>query len=256
MNTDFLTLQSQFTAFIRNPEHAPVPEGCDPERMKLYHQLFFNNFDGILESTYERTRAHIADDQWQVLVKLFFSTVPQHSPYLVDVPGRFLDFLQEQNAVALSEALLELAAFEATLHECRMAEDIALPEAPVSLPDALFDCAWQPHPQGVLFESAFPVNQADFSLDEVPTEPTLLWIQRDDAGVVQIYNLSAASARWLVLLDAHEDALPGQSLAQLAHELNVAPENLTEFARAQLADWIADGVLIPASGNQHNAACA
>lgn len=253
MNTDFLTLQSQFTAFIRNPEHAPVPEGCDPERMKFYHQLFFNNFDGILENTFDRTRAHLADEQWQLLVKLFFSSVPQHSPYLVDVPARFLEFLQEQNTVPLAEALLELAAFEATLHECRMAEDLTLPEAQMTSPDALFDCAWQPHPQGVLFESAYPVNQADFPLDEAPAQPTLLWIQRDDAGVVQIYNLSAASARWLVLLDAHAGATPNVSLAQLAQELNVEPDSLAEFARAQLADWIADGVLIPALSYKGNA---
>lgn len=253
MNTDFLTLQAQFSAFIRSPEHAPVPEGCDPERMKLYHQLFFNNFDGILENTFDRTRAHVADDQWQALVQLFFSSVPQHSPYLVDVPARFLEFLQEQSAVALPEPVLELAAFEATLHECRMAEDITLPEAPKTLPDDVFDAVWRPHPQGVLFESSYPVNQADFSPDEAPTEPTLLWIQRDAAGVVQIYYLSAASARWLVLLDAHAGAAPNVSLAQLAQELNVAAENLTEFARAQLADWIADGVLIPATGKQDNA---
>lgn len=253
MTTDFLALQAQFTAFIRNPEQAPLPQGCDPERMQLYHQLFFNNFDGILENTFERTRAHIADEQWQVLVHLFFSSVPQHSPYLVDVPARFLEFLQEQSAVALPEPVLELAAFEATLHECRMAEDITLPEETESLPDDVFDAAWQPHPQGVLFESVYPVNQADFSLDAVPAEPTLLWIQRDDAGVVQIYNLSPASARWLVLLDAHSGATPSVSLAQLAQEINVAPENLTEFARTQLTDWIADGVLIPATGHKDNA---
>ncbi|MGD9498959.1 MAG: DUF2063 domain-containing protein [Halothiobacillus sp.] len=256
MTTDFLALQAQFAAFIRDPAHAPVPKGCDPERMQLYHQLFFNNIDGILENTFERSRAHIADDQWQELVRTFFSTVPQHSPYLVDVPARFLEFLQEQTTVALPEPVLELAAFEATLHECRMAEDITLPEATESLPDDVFDAAWQPHPQGVLFESVYPVNQADFSLDEVPAEPTLLWIQRDDAGVVQIYYLSAASARWLVLLDAHSGATPGASLAQLARELNVAPENLTGFARAQLTDWIADGVLIPASGSKENASSA
>lgn len=249
MSNDFLALQAQFAAYIRDPDHAPVPAGCDPERMALYHQLFFNNFDGILENTFERTRACIDDDQWLQLVHEFFAKVPQHSPYLVDVPARFLDFMQEQTGVPLSDALLELAAFEATLHECRMAEDLALPEPLTDQSGDPFTAAWQPHPQGVLFQSAFPVHRADFSLDEAPAEPALLWVQRDKTGIVQTHQLSPASARWLVLMDAHSGAPPAKSLAQLAQELAVEPMSLTDFARAQLADWITDGVVIPASSH-------
>ena len=102
---DFQTLQRQFAAYLRQPDQAPLPRGCDAGRMRHYHQLFFNNFDGVLDAAFIRLRASFSEggffwEDWNRLALTFFQTVPQHSPFLADVPARFVEYLE--GAAALS----------------------------------------------------------------------------------------------------------------------------------------------------------
>ncbi len=243
MNADFLALQAAFTAFIREPDKAPVPPGCNPERMQLYHQLFYNNFDGVLEAAFPRLQASLSNEAWHALVRSFFAGVPQHSPYLADVPLRFADFLTEHSPLPLNAAQQELVAYEAALHECRIGADLA-PESLGSPPTNLLAAKLKPHPAGILLECAYPVHEPSFEPHTGEPSATWLWLLRDADGVVQTTVLSAASARWLVLLDAHANQPAEASLSALAAELGQPVATLHDAALAQLEQWWAAGFFI------------
>ncbi|WP_407275868.1 DUF2063 domain-containing protein [Halothiobacillus sp. DCM-1] len=244
MTTDFRALQAAFTAFIRNPDSAPVPPGCDPDRMRLYHTLFFNNFDGVLESTFARFKASLDDTDWYALVRPFFAEVPQHSPFFSDVPLRFAEYLAEHSPIPLTRAQQELIAYEAALHECRIGSE-QVPPDPGAPPADLLTSRLRPHPDGLLLECGYPVHQAAFDpIQGAAATTTWLWLQRDADGVVQTTELSAASARWLVLLDAHPEQSAAANLEQLATELGQSPDALRPLAEAQLQQWWASGLLI------------
>ena len=258
MNTpqpsDFHALQSAFTAYIRHPDSAPMPPGCDADRMQLYHTLFFNSFDGVLEAAFERFKASLTPEEWLALVKPFFSDVPQHSPYLADVPLRFAEYVAEGCSVPLNAAQLELLLYEAALHECRIGGDFA-EESQGTPPDSsadLLTAALRPHPASQFLECAYPVHEPAFDPKESAPAAAWLWLMRDAEGVVQTTVLSAASARWLMLLDAHAGQPAVASLTTLAEELKQSPTELIPFARQQLDLWMSAGLLIaaPSTGEE------
>lgn len=247
MTADFQTLQRQFAAHIRNPDQAPLPDGCDADRMRHYHQLFFNNFDGVLESTFPRLRASLPADGWDALVHTFFRDTPQHSPFLADVPARFADFLAEQSPLALTPGQEELAAFELACFELRKAED---PEpAPELTADGdLLTGHPVPNPDSLLFESDFPVHDPAWPPIEGAAQQTFLCLIRDDAGLIQVQTLSAASALLLALIEENPDASGAEIIEELCRQSGLPPDETRHQALAQLEDWRRDGVLLGSTG--------
>lgn len=49
---NFQDYQTQFAAYIRNPEKNALPKNVKPERMAMYRELFFNNIDGFLTANF------------------------------------------------------------------------------------------------------------------------------------------------------------------------------------------------------------
>lgn len=249
MTTDFQNLQRQFAAHIRDPDHTPLPEGCDPDRMRQYHQLFFNNFDGVLESTFPRFQASLTSDGWDTLVHTFFRDTPQYSPYLADVPARFTDFLAEQEYLALTPGQEELAAFELACFELRKAEDSDTPPDLAADGDLL---AGHPmvNPECLLFESDFPIHNLDWSPTGGPGQPTFLCLIRGGEGQIQTQVLSAASALLLALIDENPGASGAEIIDQISRQLDRSFDDVRRTALAQLEAWRVDRVIlgtIPAS---------
>lgn len=247
MTADFQTQQRQFAAHVRNPDQAPLPEGCDADRMRHYHRLFFNNFDGVLESTFPRLRASLPDEEWDWLVHTFFRDTPQHSPFLADVPARFADFLAEFLAEPSSPTLTpgqeELAAFELACFELRKAEDPE-PAPELTADDDLLAGHPVPNPDSLLFESDFPVHDPAWSPIEGAAQPTFLCLIRDDAGQIRVQTLSAASALLLALIAENPGASGAEIIEELCRQSGLPPDETRHRALAQLEDWRRDGVLL------------
>lgn len=247
MNPDFQALQHQFAAYIRDPSRAILPEGCDPGRMRQYHQLFFNNLDGVLENTFVRFKAGLAPGQWAILTQAFFRNTPQYSPFLADVPARFTDFLAEQEDLALTPGQEELAAFELAAFELRSAEDLDLPTGLDPVGDLR---AGHPivNPECLLFESDFPVHDKNWSpTTEAAAQPTFLCLLRDPEGLIQTQVLSAASALLLALIDENPEASGTEIITQLCRQLDLPVEETRHTAQAQLETWHADRIILGAS---------
>lgn len=246
--TDLESLQHGFTAYIRDPENQPVPPGCDPARMRQYAQLFFNNFDGILTSAYQRLRRSLSEDQWSSLTRQFFRERPQHSPYLVDMPAGFLDFLEDAG-IELNDWQLALAELDLAGFTCRFTDEN--PELPVDL-DPHGDPLTQhpvPNPEGMLFASPFPVHRSDaIEPGTVPDESAVfLFLLRDAEGQVTLHELSPASARLLELCGEYPPLSGSAILTLLAEEFGVPPEQLAAFGAEQFRQWQTDGLIVGTS---------
>ncbi|MHB8920474.1 MAG: HvfC family RiPP maturation protein [Halothiobacillus sp.] len=243
MTPDFQTLQRQFAAYIRNPLTAELPPGCDARRMRHYHHLFLNNFDGVLEAVFERLRSSLSDTDWSGLTRRFFQTVPQHSPYFADVPTRFIEFLDEQTEVPLTDGQNELAAYELACFELKTDKDAPLPDELTPNDDGL---AAFPvlNPDSLLFESLYPVHDVAWNPHDPAQLPTFLILVRDHTGAVQTHEISAVSARLLQLIHQHPEFTGAESISALAQELNQPVASLQPFALKQLAQWRDDQVLL------------
>ena len=66
---EFQALQRQFTAYLRNPEHAPAPGGMEERRLKIYRELFFNNIEGLLAGNFPVIRRILDDATWTALLR-------------------------------------------------------------------------------------------------------------------------------------------------------------------------------------------
>ena len=75
MNTtpEFIRRQYAFAAHIRDPGSHPVPADVDDRHMAVYRELFYNNVEGFLSTTFPVLRKLHDDTAWQALVRDYFA---------------------------------------------------------------------------------------------------------------------------------------------------------------------------------------
>ncbi|MDD2759661.1 MAG: putative DNA-binding domain-containing protein [Methylomonas sp.] len=248
MDADFKTLQAQFAAYIRDPEHQPLPADTDPQRMAMYRELFFNNINGFLSSNFPVLRKIINDDDWQALAKDFYLRHRCRTPHFSEIAEEFLDYLQnERHAAGDFPFLLELAHYEWVEMALSIAKD-----APV-FGDAAF-VADVLQRQIVLSPLAWPLAYQypvqrigpDYLPSAPPEQATYLIVYRDLEDEVHFMQATPLVFRMLQLLEQSQPVSGSASLAALVKEMSdLDPESLNHGASCltQLAE---KGIIIPA----------
>ena len=94
----FINTQHRFTQYIRNPDSAPIPSDIEKRRADIYRDLFFNNLQGFLADNFPVLRKVSSDEDWNTLVRDFFSRHQSSSPYFSQIPTEFIHFLQHERA--------------------------------------------------------------------------------------------------------------------------------------------------------------
>src|SRR5690606_20077820 len=84
--------QDAFAAHIRHPEGHPPPAGIDPDRMRVYRELFFNNVARLLAGNFPVIR-RIHGERWQALVRDFYRGHGCRTPLFPEIPREFLRWL-------------------------------------------------------------------------------------------------------------------------------------------------------------------
>ena len=82
--SDFVTLQQQWTAWLRQPDSAPMPN-VEERRLKIYRELFFNNVSSFVENTFPIVKQHLPASDWDLLLKNFFALHHCQSPYFHEI---------------------------------------------------------------------------------------------------------------------------------------------------------------------------
>lgn len=110
----FQEQQYAFAAHIRDPQKAPAPEGIEDRRMAIYRELFFNNLKSLLSNMFPVLRKLHSDQHWNRLVRRFMQRHQAQTPYFLQLPAEFLDFLQNEYEPGPDDFpfLVELAHYE------------------------------------------------------------------------------------------------------------------------------------------------
>ena len=218
----FKDWQYAFTSHIRDPENVPVPEGLEARRIKIYSDLFYNNVEGFISSSFPVLRTLYSDDGWHAMIRDYFKRHENHTPYFLELSQEFLDYLQNEREPQDDDFpfLLELAHYEWV----ELALSIDETEISFSTIDNDGDLL---DGQPVISPLAWPLsyNYAVHKIcDEyIPTHEdtvaTHLIVYRDHEDEVRFMEINPVTARLLSLLNGNPTLTGRTALEQIAAEL-------------------------------------
>ncbi len=244
---DLGTQQRAFAAHLRDPEHVPAPAGVEPRRMAVYRELFFNNLVDLLGGTFPVLSRILGDRGWRALVRDFYAHHHAHTPYFLELPREFMEWLQargptqDEPAFAAELAHYEWVELALAISEESSPPSAAAPADPLSAPLAVSPLAWP-------LAYRWPVHRIgpDHQPAEAPAAPTFLVVYRNGADQVQFLEIGAETAR---LLDALERG-PGQTAREaLAEPAAAAGSAGARGAARAVSELLARGVLrVPEPG--------
>lgn len=247
--SDFQKKQYAFAAHIRNPDQVPAPDDIEERRMEVYRQLFFNNLLSLLSSTFPvLTKLHSAE-KWRGIIRDFMIKHEAHTPYFLEIPREFLDFLQNEYQPASDDFpfLIELAHYEwvelaLSVSEAGNELEHVDPEGDflehVPVKSVL---AWN-------LSYRYPVHQIDrkFQPAEPGVQPTYLAIYRRSDDELGFMALNPVTARLLQLIEQNEERRSGRELLlQLANEMkHPDPEALVAHGVAAMEQMRESEILL------------
>ena len=207
--------QQSFSDHIRHADSSNTILGVEDRRMKVYRELFFNNVEGFVSSTFPVLNELLSEDQWQTLVRDFFISHACETPYFLEISEEFLKYLQQADFDFLPDFVYQLAHWEwmELYADVAETEDVSELLTQVELDSCLTtnDCTWN-----VGYDFCVQKISSDFKPTE--TEATFLIVHRDadlSVGFIEINPLS-------MLLFEHLKNNEGDSLTTLL--TNIATE--------------------------------
>lgn len=217
----FMQKQYEFARYIRNPDRNPKPTDIETRRMNIYHELFFNNVENFMATTFPVIKSILSEKHWESMIRDYFEKHKARTPFFNEMPREFLHYLQSEREPHPDDPafMQELAHYEwAELavsisdveeHNCDPNGDL-LENHPL-----LSSTAWVVHYQ-------YPVHRITKSFqpkapDETVTSIILYRQQDDQVGFIEI---NPVTARMLQLLEENSKACGREVLLLLAHEIN------------------------------------
>jgi hypothetical protein len=211
----FQEQQYAFAAHIRDPQKAPAPEGIEDRRMAIYRELFFNNLKSLLSTMFPVLRKLHSDPHWSRLVRGFMQRHQAKTPYFLELPAEFLDFLQNEYEPGTEDFpfLTELAHYEYIELALSVSEetndlDGVDPDGDLlSGVPAKSALAW-------VYAYQYPVHRisAEFLPDAPADQPVYLAVYRDAEDKVGFLELNAVTAGLLNAIQENDAGRSGEAL--------------------------------------------
>jgi hypothetical protein len=220
----FQEQQYAFAAHIRDPQNAPAPEGIEDRRMAIYRDLFFNNLASLLSTMFPVLKKLHSDEHWNRLIRQFMQRHQAKTPYFLELPAEFLDFLQNEYEPGADDFpfLAELAHYEYIELALSISEDRDDKEGIDPDGDLLANVpvksvlAW-------VYAYQYPVHRIspDY-LPKAPAEqPVYLAVYRGADDKVGFMELNAVTAGLLNAIADNESSQSGEVLLRkLAADIN------------------------------------
>ena len=211
----FQQQQYAFAAHIRDPQKAPAPDGIEDRRMAIYRELFFNNLKSLLSNMFPVLKKLHSDQHWRRLVRKFMQQHQAHTPYFLQLPAEFLDFLQNEYELEPDDFpfLVELAHYEYIELALSVSEETNDMEGVDAEGDLLAGIpvksalAWA-------FAYQYPVHHisSDFLPDAPAEQPVYLAVYRGSDDKVGFLELNAVTAGLLNAIEENDAGLTGEEL--------------------------------------------
>ncbi len=224
----FQALQYEFAAHIRDPEHAPPPQGIEDRRLAIYRELFYNNVQSLLAGTFPILRKVLSDAQWHRLLRDYFKNHQSHTPLFLEMPQEFIRYLQEEHELAEDEPafMLELAHYEWSELAIAILEDE--PDTGRIDPRGdLVDGVPVISPVCWSLAYSYPVHRIgpDFQPDEPEGDATFLVVYRNQEDEIGFLEINAVTARLIELIEREEGRTGRELLEQVAAEIGHTDSN-------------------------------
>lgn len=215
---DFQQRQFAFAAHIRDPQNAAVPEGIEDRRMAVYRELFFNNLRSLLSNMFPVLKKLLRPDAWSAIIRQFMQRHRATTPYFLQLPAEFLEFLRQEYEPADGDPpfLLELAHYEyieLALSISEASNDLSgidpdgdlLANSPVKS-----ELTWA-------FAYQYPVHRISpqFQPQEPGATPTYVAVYRGSNDKVGFLELNPMTAGLLDAIDNNKQGLSGRSLLMM-----------------------------------------
>ena len=220
----FTQAQYEFAAHIRDPESNPKPADVESRRMKIYSELFFNNVEDFISNTYPVLKSITSDNDWQKMMRDYFSSHISHTPLFPEMPREFLKYLEtERDDPKDPPFIKELAHYEwieLALMTSDLDSDIDWDH--IDVDGDLLDKKPIMSPLAWPLTYEYPVQQisADF-IPKAPSEqPIYLLIYRDKKDKVHFMELNPVTALLVQLLDEDNGLTTKQMLEVIVKQLN------------------------------------
>ena len=211
----FQEQQYAFAAHIRDPQKAPAPEGIEDRRMAIYRELFFNNLKSLLSNMFPVLRKLHSDQHWNRLVRRFMQRHQAQTPYFLQLPAEFLDFLQNEYRPGDDDFpfLVELAHYEYIELALSVSEETNDFDGVDPDGDLL---AGVPVKSALTWAYAyqFPVHRIseEFLPDAPAEQPVYLAVYRDTHDKVGFLELNAITAGLLNAIEENDAGETGEAL--------------------------------------------
>jgi hypothetical protein len=221
---EFQDKQFAFAAHIRDPQGEPAPEGIEDRRMAIYRGLFFNNLKSLLSNMFPVLKKLHSPDHWSSIIRQFMQQHRATTPYFLQLPQEFLEFLQNEYKAQDADFpfLLELAHYEyieLALSISEASNDLEDVDVDADLLDNIpvkSELAWA-------FAYQYPVHRISIDFKpEMPGDiPTYLAVYRSRDDKVGFLELNPMTAGLLDAIANNTENLIGRSLLkELAQQAN------------------------------------
>ncbi len=244
-------VQIRFAAHIRDPDKQPPPADVEERRMAIYRELFFNNLSSLLAGTFPVMHELLTGSDWSRLVREFYRSGHNHTPFFPEIPRDFVYWLNNENPFPEKPYLPELAHYE----WLELAVQIDTVPEPEHTPLPTDRQTWlhgspKLSPWVRLGSYHYPVHRIrpGFEPEQSDQNGYFFLVYRDtrtETERVRFLALNPVSA-WLY---AQFKDNPGQSLQEtlrrLAEQLgHKQPETLENSAQAVISDWHQRGIIV------------
>lgn len=237
----FKTTQRNFARQIReggvSSEIAETFEAIEERRLKIYQELFYNNIESFISSTFPVLQEVTTVDRWHRMVRDFVLNHSSRTPYFLEISQEFLRYLQEErqshpDANEDPGFMLELAHYEWV----ELALDVSTEQFPTCSSkeeleeEALLDTPLVVSPLCWQLSYQYPVHKIskDFMPTEMPETPTFILVYRNRQDTVGFMEINPATAQLIQYLGSEQNIGRG-ALNQLAKDLAIDDEGLSSF---------------------------
>lgn len=226
----FTQAQYEFAAHIRDPKSNPKPADVEARRMKIYNELFFNNIEDFISNTYPVLKSITPEDEWQKMMRDYFSNHLSHTPLFPEMPREFLKYLENERNNPDDPAFIkelahyewiELALMTSDLDENTNWDKIDVNGDLLNNSPVLSPLAWS-------LSYQYPVQQIseDFIPEEPSEHPVYLLVYRDKNDEVHFMELNPITAMLIQLINDDKNLTTKQILENIAEQMQHPEPNI------------------------------
>ncbi|MDH5737072.1 MAG: putative DNA-binding domain-containing protein [Gammaproteobacteria bacterium] len=234
--------QLEFAAHIRNPSN-PAPADIEDRRMAIYRELFFNNIEDFMASSYPVVKEVLGDECWRDLIRHYYIHHGSETPLFPSMPAEFLNYLQSDEVLSgLPSFLFELAHYEWS----ELALAISSDELELNGIDpnaSLLDKPPVLSPLVLPLSYRFQVHRISLSYQpQAPDIPAFLIVYRDRLDKVRFMETNQITLRLVQEISENPDMTGQQLLERLAAETGL--QGILSHGSKALVDLKSRGIIL------------